>query len=79
MNTYTKIINVDGQNITVNYTDEQLSWRIVHDDISLFDFFNSSGITETINKIEVFQDRQSAIDRILNLGLTYSENINLDI
>ena len=79
MNTYTKIINVDGQNITVNYTDDQSSWRIVHDGTNLYELFQSSGITESINNIEIFEDKQNAVDRVLILGLTYSENINLDI
>jgi hypothetical protein len=46
-----------------------LSWRLVHDSVWWYAWFQSTGYTTSIHTIEEFQTEQEGNDRIAELGL----------
>jgi hypothetical protein len=58
--------------LTINRTDSEMSWRLVHDGSKVIDLFESSGVTSTMNTIYLASSIEECQAQIYSLSLEYN-------
>ena len=62
------VVTADDEVIPINYSKNDISWRLVHDGVKVLDFFESQGITGTRNTLFVGTEEECKAE-IEKLGL----------
>jgi len=59
--------NING--VIINKTDNEMSWRLVHDGVKIIALFESSGVTKSMNTIFLAATEAECQTEIYSLNL----------
>ena len=59
--------------VTINKTDSENSWRLVHDGVKVITFFEGSGITQSMHTIFLASTEAECQTEIYSLNLEYNQ------
>ena len=62
-------LNING--LEFNQTDNEMSWRLVHDDKKVIQLFQSDGYTKSIYNIFLANSKEVCLTEIYRLNLIY--------
>lgn len=67
-----KVTQYISNDITINKTDSDMCWRLVHDGSKVINLFESSGITHSMNTIFLANTIEECETEIYSLNLEYN-------